>query len=102
MRLTIVRRDNVVVMDGRGLVMDLVNYPFLKGIHAVQWDGTSGQVEYENDGKTAWSFRLNDGINDISKYQAIINAWKVVAAAEDSKPKPVLHDPTIGDNDAKH
>ncbi len=44
MRVAIVVADNTVYLDGRPVGVDLSAMP--KGVVAVQWDGSRGQVEY--------------------------------------------------------
>ena len=43
-RVTVVPSDNVVVVDGVSKVVDCSNVP--KFIHAIQWDGVRGHIEF--------------------------------------------------------
>lgn len=86
MQLTIVRPDNVVLINGRGIKLDLSRFPYLKGVHAVQWDGEKGHVEYDN--RQTKEYRANENLMDIMQYETVIEAWKQAAAKEDEKPRP--------------
>jgi len=97
--LTIIPSDNVVVIDGRAVVINLSNYTSLKGIHAIQWDGEKGHVEYDNSRSV--DFRSNELIDGIESYRNVIEACKREIAAEDAKPASVPHDPTRTDEWAK-
>lgn len=82
MQLTIIRDDNVVIVDGRALSVDLSGLP--ANLHAVQWDGASGHVEY-NDGT------LNKQLTDITPYAAVVAAWMAARDAADvPPPEPTL------------
>ena len=77
MQLTIIRDDNVVLVDGRALPVDLGMLP--ANLHAVQWDGASGHIEY-NDGT------LNKQLTDIAPYAAVVAAWTAARDAADAPP----------------
>ena len=65
MKVTIVPPDDIVIVDGyplRGL--DLSS---LTGVHAVQWDGESGHIEYVDA-------RPNEAITSIAAFESILNA----------------------------
>jgi len=81
MRLTIIPGSNLVAIDDRHLncidcsAMDPT-------IHAVQWNGTKGHVEYKTDYN---GDRLpNRTIEDLSEFQSLIDAFQ----AEAAKPPP--------------
>ena len=82
MRLTIIRADNVVLVDGRALHVDLTLLP--ANLHAVQWDGDAGHIEY-NDGTP------NTQVSQ-AEYDALIApalaAWEVAREAADTPPPP--------------
>lgn len=66
MNLTIIADDGIVAVDG---VFRTVNLTTLDAnIHAVQWNGTTGHIEYKDD-----SFNLD--ITDVTAYQTFIDAW---------------------------
>lgn len=79
MRVTIVRDDGVVLKDRRALEIDLSDFP--ANIHAIQWDGVAGHVEY-NDGKP------HAKITDLVSFQTWIDRWQAAADAEDAPPPP--------------
>ena len=60
--LTIVKDDKFVAVDGEGLFLDAV--VLAANVHAVQFDGTNGEIEY-NDGTP------NEAITSISAYSTI-------------------------------
>jgi hypothetical protein len=66
MKLTIVRADGVVGVDGVFLKIDLSDQP--ANLHAVQWDGESGHVE--------WTDKNNTTLTSIAAYQPVIDAWQ--------------------------
>lgn len=78
MRVTIIREDGFVAIDGRAFIVDLSDMP--EDLHAVQWDGESGHVE-----RQGW---MNQTINSIADFQAWIDRWTAAAYAEDN-PEPV-------------
>ena len=78
MDVTIIKDDNMLGVDGLFVNVDLTGLP--SNFHALQWNGTVGDVEW-NDGT------LNTVINSIDEYQAYIDLYtsactKVNALAE--------------------
>ena len=71
--LTIVKDDKFVSIDGEGLHLDEVVLP--SNVHAIQWDGTNGWIEY-NDGTD------NKSISSISDYSTITDNHATKKAAE--------------------
>lgn len=67
MRLTIIRDDGVCGIDGFFKTIDLSELPV--GVRAVQWDGTTGHVEYYES--------ANSVLTDIAGYQIFIDRWTV-------------------------
>jgi hypothetical protein len=70
--LTIVKDDKFVAVDGEGLFLDAV--VLAANVHAVQFDGTNGEIEY-NDGT------LNKAITSISDYSTITDNHAAKKAA---------------------
>ena len=70
--LTIIKEDKFVAVDGEGLFLDEVVLP--ANVHAIQFDGTNGEIEY-NDGT------LNKAITSISDYSTITDNHAVKKAA---------------------
>ena len=73
--LTIVKDDKWVNVDGLGLNLDTVDLP--ANVHAVQFDGTNGHIEY-NDGTS------NKDITSISAYSTITDAHATLKAANET------------------
>ena len=78
--LTIIKDDKTVIVDGESLTLDAV--VLASNVHAVQFDGTNGEIEY-NDGTP------NEAITSISDYSTITDdhATKVTADATASEEK---------------
>ncbi len=70
--LTIIKEDKFVAIDGEGLFLDEVILP--ANVHAVQFDGTNGEIEY-NDGTP------NEAITSISAYSTITDNHAAKKAA---------------------
>lgn len=88
MRLTIIRDDCVVGVDGVFRQVDLSKLP--AGVAAVQWSGASGHVEI--DGKP------NESLKDIKAYQPFVDLW---TAAEPPAPAPPTLDQLKADKIAE-
>ena len=71
--LTIVKDDKFVAVDGEGLFLDAV--VLAANVHAVQFDGTNGEIEY-NDGTP------NKDITSISDYSTITDNHAAKKAAD--------------------
>lgn len=69
MRLTIIPEDKMVVKDDIGLKCD---FTLPNGIHAIQWDGKKGIIEYTDDRPQT---KLNR-ISDIPNYNELMLAYK--------------------------
>ena len=70
--LTIVKDDKFVAVDGEGLFLDAV--VLAANVHEVQFDGTNGEIEY-NDGTP------NKDITSISDYSTITDNHATKKAA---------------------
>ena len=70
--LTIVKDDKFVSVDGEGLILDAV--VLASNVHAIQFDGTNGTIEY-NDGTA------NEAITSISAYSTITDDHATKKAA---------------------
>ena len=73
--LTIIKEDKSVERDGYGVVLDTVDLP--SNVHAIQWDGSAGWIEY-NDGTP------NESISSISAYSTITDDFATKKAAEEA------------------
>ena len=74
--LTIVKDDKWVSVDGIGLNLDAV--VLASNVHAVQFDGTNGHIEY-NDGTAP------EAITSISAYSTITDDHATLKAAMDAE-----------------
>ena len=63
--LTIITDDKLIVVDGTGLVC---NFDIDPDIHAVQWNGTTGHVEYK-------SGKENKKLSNINDYKSFFNVY---------------------------
>lgn len=78
MQLTIIQHGGVVVVDGvaySGLALPQLS----NTIHAVQWDGTSGEIEHKDP--VTNKMTANEPIDSIEQFQFAIDAWNAAAAA---------------------
>jgi len=67
MKITIIKEDRLITIDGEALNFD---YTLDDNIWAIQWNGSSGEVEY-NDGSP------NEPINSFTEYQYLVDAFNV-------------------------
>jgi hypothetical protein len=72
--LTVVAADNVIVVDGEALNH---NFAFPSNLWAIQWNGTTGHVEWTDGPNTAI---------DAAFAQPYIDVWQL---AKDAQPVPV-------------
>ena len=77
MRVTIISDDGVVGIDGEFRQFDLSGLD--PNIHAVQWDGATGHVEFKDRSPQRT-------LIDISAFQSFIDAWTAAAAAPPPPP----------------
>ena len=70
MRLTIINDDSLVQIDGISYKVDLFNLP--QDIHAVQWYGSSGEIEFRNNGNVK---PHNQQITSVELFQQFIDLW---------------------------
>lgn len=78
MRVTIIRDDGVVGVDGVFRQVDLSDLP--EGVRAVQWYGDAGHVEMSSG--------LNLELQAIGDFQAWVDAWMAAAPPPPSEPTP--------------
>ena len=83
--LTIIKDDKWVNVDGLGLNLDTVDLP--ANVHAVQFDGTNGHIEY-NDGTS------NKDITSISAYSTITDAHATLKAANETAATQAANEQT--------
>lgn len=88
MQFTIIRDTNTVVMGGVAFEVDCSALP--ADVHAVQWDGAHGEVEYKltRCGHCgARSKKGNEVISDGLAYAPLIKAWEAARDAEMARLK---------------
>ena len=74
MRMTILPAQRIVIIDGQArgpLLLDVA-----ANIHAVQWYGAKGEIEFvDHDGDGPISRPPNERFTDIGRFQSAIDAW---------------------------
>lgn len=86
MRVTIVKDDNTVIVDGKSQTVDCTSLPV--DFHALQWDGAHGEIEYSLvvcDHCHGRNKKPNEMISDLAPYSRFVDAWKVAAVAAAEK-----------------
>lgn len=84
MQATIIKDDNMVVVDGVAYTVDCSDLP--ENFHALQWYGDHGEVEHAVVRCPACGCRSkkpNDAVTDVAPYQKYLDAWH--AAVEKAK-----------------
>lgn len=72
MRVTIIKDDNSVIVDGVRHTVSCADLP--ADFHALQWNGTSGEVEYALVGTKK---KPNEIISSLAPYQKYVDAANV-------------------------
>lgn len=95
MKLTIIRDMGLVHVDGRGHdELDLSSVP--ADVHAVQWDGSSGEIEYVSNDVP------NEAITALPSWaESIANERKAVIDAEIAEEKKAEADRIAYENSAE-
>ncbi len=78
---TIVKDDNLVIVDQHPIRFDLTPFYLAENFHALQWYRDYGEEEF-NDGT------LNHSIDDMSSYQPIIDEYNRLKEIEDNPTPP--------------
>lgn len=86
MKLTIIKPDGIVGVDGVFLPVGLSSLP--SNLRAVQWDGEKGHEE--------WTDSVNTTIHSMAVYRPVYDAWKEVA-----KGAKLLAPETLAEKKAK-
>ena len=96
MRLIIVPEDSLVIVDGVPVNIDLLGFSELIGVHAVQWYGDKGEVEFKDGGVS------NSIVTDVSPYMDVVAAHgvEVVRLAEAAEAQAILDEPRFNRDDA--
>jgi hypothetical protein len=75
MKLTIIKDDNAVYLDGKSF--SNLNLTVPTNIHALQWNNDFGHIEYVNSEKP------NETINELPEWTSnCLNAWQNAFDAE--------------------
>lgn len=80
MRVSVIKADNAVYVDGVPMGVDCRHLP--DNFHALQWegseDGTVGEGEIEYSGRPKPE---NEVIKELGDYMSLVQTWKVSHAA---------------------
>lgn len=79
MRLTIIKADNAVGIDGEFLTVDCSALP--ANFHALQWEGPENGIG--GDGEAEWAGKpkpANTEVVDLGEYYAYAEAWRAEKA----------------------
>ena len=82
MRLTIVKDDNTVIVDGERHAVDLSDLS--ADFHALQWAGEDGEVEYASvrcPHCGTRSKKLNEAVVDFAPWRPYVDRWYAAKAA---------------------
>lgn len=82
MRATIIADDSTVYVEEQPLKVDLTGLE--EDIHAVQWYGTVGEIEYKHD-FIENTRKPNERFTDFAPFQVFVDRWM----AEAQKPDPL-------------
>jgi hypothetical protein len=82
--VTIIPSDHCVYIDREAMQVDCSDVvdeerPELR-VHAVQWNGKVGWIEYENDPFDDKNYVPNREIRDVAQFQKFIDQWSFVKA----------------------
>ena len=76
MKISVIPEDLAIVIDSEAVRFDAERYPVVpEEVHAYQWDGSAGEIEYKERGK------LNDSFTD----EAFLNDYKTAHADEKAR-----------------
>ncbi len=79
MRLTIVKPDNLVIIDKEPVTVDLTAFSLPDHLHALQWYGNHGEIEFD-DGTP------NQTIDNITAYQPVIDRYVELKKQAENPP----------------
>jgi hypothetical protein len=80
MRVTIIKEDNIVTVDGESFTVDCSGLPV--NFHALQWYGNHGEVEYAPfQVERQWHKDPNITVADLALYQPYLDAWAAAKLA---------------------
>lgn len=88
MRVTIIKDDNTVTVNGEALTVDCSNLPAT--VHAIQWDGVHGEIEHRMtrcDHCGARSKKGNEILSSFATFQPYVDAWTIAKAQAEEAAK---------------
>lgn len=94
MKVTIIRSDNTVYVDGVSKIIDCSALPTF--VHAVQWTGEKGWIEFAEDGEGRK--HANMSIIDMSSYQFLIEQWQIQHAKDQEELRRATEEAAKADN----
>lgn len=83
MKALIIPADGAVDIDGR--LINGLDLSWITGVHAVVWNGTSGEVQQLD---SAGRISKNTAITSLTKYQQALDQWEAARQALDAPPPP--------------
>jgi hypothetical protein len=98
MKLTIIKEDNMVLVDNHGLEIDLSTITFPENFWALQWNGSSGHIEYnspmvQNDEITALPEWANASVTKWQTRKTEIEAEEAALAAAQAQAEAEAQTP---------
>lgn len=85
MRVTIIPSDGIVIIDEQ--VYDNLNLTWMDpNIHAVQWFGTEGEIEWKEPHPYKILIVQNEPIYSLDAFQPAIDAWNAARAKQFGSP----------------
>lgn len=80
MRVTIIVEDNTAIVEGVPERVDC-SLLFDTGIHAIQWYGDRGEIEFITSPRTG-KRHPNLAITEFNAFQYLVDAWEIEARKE--------------------
>lgn len=73
--VTVVPADHLIIVDGNALRFD---FPFPVNLHALQWDGEKGHMEWADDYN--WPLSITDAAAYAEEVEPFVTLWKAEKA----------------------
>lgn len=91
MKVTIIPADGFVSVDGMGFNgIDMASVE--ESIHAVQWNGSSGEIEHKDDGG---KMIANELIDSLDQFYDVIAQYNEMLAAYEAEQAQIEAEQTI-------
>jgi hypothetical protein len=81
MKLTVIVDDKFVSVDSVGFYKFDLEQLQQSNIHAIQWDGEQGEIEYKGD-------TPNETITSLDSFQWVVDAWHARKYLAENPPAP--------------